>query len=348
MVVKELNALGDRQDNEKGTAGLYGRSGSARGAVCSHPPARATARIEVTRVAEFDSVNVLIRQGDLVIKSHRWQVDATPLDSQPTHRFLHVFETADANVKTAMVPTTLLDSPSGMEGVFIERQSANHPNFVVLFKNMDENVESTQYTVTGQGQVLHVITGLVPAAMYKIEELTGGLVLTKATEQGRLWDYRRGRHQPTNGTLAGSNRRSAGTHTYLVTRLAGASPDRLYRQLWESFTVMPAIIGLGDTATLAWSTANATSVLLEPGIGSGLATTGSVMVSPTVPTMYTLTARGAGGTATATVTVTIAGLPPPIIASFTATPADVATDGTATLGMEYNECDGGDHRACRW
>ena len=329
MVVKELNALGDRQDNEKGTADFTGGAG-AHGVLFARTLLPATARIEVTRVAEFDSVNVLIRQGDLAIKSHRWQVDVTPLDSQPTHRFLHVFETADANVKTAMVPTTLLDSPSGMEGVFIERQSANHPNFVVLFKNTDENVESTQYTVTGQGQVRHVITGLVPAAMYKIEELTGGLVLTKATEQGRLWDYRGVDINPPTGTLWFEST-LAGTHTYLVTRLAGASPLPPLSPTVESFTVMPAIIGLGDTATLAWSTANATSVLLEPGIGSGLATTGSVMVSPTVPTMYTLTAIGAGGTATATVTVTIAGLPPPIIASFTATPADVATDGTATL-----------------
>ena len=47
---------------------------------------------------------------------------------------------------------------------------------------------------------------------------------------------------------------------------------------------------------------NATSASITPGVGTVNATTGSVAVSPTATTTYTLTATGPSGTATQTVT----------------------------------------------
>jgi hypothetical protein len=67
---------------------------------------------------------------------------------------------------------------------------------------------------------------------------------------------------------------------------------------------VPAAIIAGQSATLTWSSQNATSLDLEPGIGS-VPTQGSVSVNPSATTTYDLTATGAGGTVTASATVTV-------------------------------------------
>ena len=61
---------------------------------------------------------------------------------------------------------------------------------------------------------------------------------------------------------------------------------------------------LGGSATLSWSSTTADTCVIEPDIGS-VAVNGSVQVSPTENTIYTITATGLGGTATASVTVTV-------------------------------------------
>ncbi|MHB1938461.1 MAG: alkaline phosphatase family protein [Acidobacteriaceae bacterium] len=72
-----------------------------------------------------------------------------------------------------------------------------------------------------------------------------------------------------------------------------------------SLSVAPPKIVPGDTATLTWSTTDATTVSIDQGIGV-VSPSGSTTVSPTNTTRYTLTATGSGGgTATATATVTV-------------------------------------------
>lgn len=58
----------------------------------------------------------------------------------------------------------------------------------------------------------------------------------------------------------------------------------------------------GQTSTLTWSTTNALTVSIQP-IGT-VAAAGTQIVSPALPTTYTLTATGTGGTAQSTATVT--------------------------------------------
>ncbi|MCF6187137.1 MAG: putative Ig domain-containing protein, partial [Desulfobulbaceae bacterium] len=61
------------------------------------------------------------------------------------------------------------------------------------------------------------------------------------------------------------------------------------------FTGSPQVLNEpGDTATLSWSTSWADSCSIEPGIGS-VPVNGSVQVTPTVNTTYTLTVTGPGG-----------------------------------------------------
>ncbi len=221
LLVKELNSSGDERDNYKGTTDYTGGAG-AHGVMYARTLLPKTARIEVTRVAEFDK-NTVMRQGDLAIKANRWQVGVKPLENRSEHRFLHVFETADAHVKSAMTQTTLLETPTAAEGVFIPRLSPQHANFAVVFNKLGGNATSMQYSLTGQGNVRHVITGLLPGATYRIEELSGSnLVLTKAAEQGRQWDYRGVEVNRATGTVFFEAPLS-GAQTYKLTHLGSAT-----------------------------------------------------------------------------------------------------------------------------
>jgi peptidoglycan-associated lipoprotein len=68
--------------------------------------------------------------------------------------------------------------------------------------------------------------------------------------------------------------------------------------------VSPTIIQNGQSATLTWSSTNATSLSLSPGVGNVTAE-GSTHVSPTDSTTYTITATGPGGSADATARVSV-------------------------------------------
>jgi hypothetical protein len=71
----------------------------------------------------------------------------------------------------------------------------------------------------------------------------------------------------------------------------------------SSFAATPASVVLGSPSTLSWSVSGATSLSIDPGVGT--VTGSSKAVTPGTTTSYTLTATGAGGSATATVTVTV-------------------------------------------
>ena len=78
------------------------------------------------------------------------------------------------------------------------------------------------------------------------------------------------------------------------------------------FTAEPASIERGQAATLRWSVEDATSVTIEPGLGT-VQNNGNRQVFPSNTTTYRLTATGAGGnaSATASVNVTVPAPPPP-------------------------------------
>ncbi|HEX5413382.1 MAG TPA: peptidoglycan-associated lipoprotein Pal [Terriglobia bacterium] len=87
---------------------------------------------------------------------------------------------------------------------------------------------------------------------------------------------------------------------------AAAAPEKPTVNL----TAVPSTIEQGQSVTLSWTSENATSLDLQPGVGAVQAS-GSTSVSPTESTTYTLTATGSGGTATSTARVTVTSPPPP-------------------------------------
>ena len=96
------------------------------------------------------------------------------------------------------------------------------------------------------------------------------------------------------------------------------------------FTAQPAAITSGQTSTLSWVIQNATSASISPGVGTVSATTGSVAVSPTATTTYTLTATGPNGSTTQTVQITVGATSAQIL-RFSASPNSIASGGQSTL-----------------
>ena len=94
----------------------------------------------------------------------------------------------------------------------------------------------------------------------------------------------------------------------------------------NSFTASPGYIQCGQTALLTWSTSDATSVTISPGIGT-VSSSGSYSVAPPYTTTYTLTATNADGSVSATTTVTVA---PYISALGTSSGTEIASAATVS------------------
>jgi hypothetical protein len=116
----------------------------------------------------------------------------------------------------------------------------------------------------------------------------------------------------TNGTFSASIPLSEGQNTitatatdeYGQTASDSITVTLIYLTPTVSISATPETIQVGESATLSWSSTNADTAGIEPGIGP-VDPNGSTTVSPTEITTYTITAKGPGGTATVSVTVTV-------------------------------------------
>ena len=103
----------------------------------------------------------------------------------------------------------------------------------------------------------------------------------------------------TTYVLTATNAAGSVTATATVTVSAQTLP------VINSFNANPPSITLGSSSTLTWSTTGATGVSITPGTFTSTLATGSLMVSPTATTTYTLTATNAAGNSTATAKVVV-------------------------------------------
>jgi peptidoglycan-associated lipoprotein len=83
-----------------------------------------------------------------------------------------------------------------------------------------------------------------------------------------------------------------------------AAPAPPPAQPTVTLNASPTAINSGQTATLSWSSTNATDLDIQPGVGK-VSPEGSTPVTPTESTTYTITASGPGGSATATAHVDV-------------------------------------------
>lgn len=107
----------------------------------------------------------------------------------------------------------------------------------------------------------------------------------------------------TTYTITASNPGGSATASVTITVI--------YPQPTVSISANPDTVQIGGSSTITWSSTNAVSCTIEPGIGA-VDTNGSITVSPTATTAYTIMATGPGGTATDNITVTVT-YPTPIV-----------------------------------
>jgi hypothetical protein len=99
----------------------------------------------------------------------------------------------------------------------------------------------------------------------------------------------------------------------------------------RSFRVDKALINPGESATLAWTTVDVTSVSIDNGVGVQPAGATTVVVKPAVTTVYTLTATGPGNKQPTPVTVPVRVSLAPTITTFTADKPSVSAGDVVTL-----------------
>lgn len=101
----------------------------------------------------------------------------------------------------------------------------------------------------------------------------------------------------------------------------------------DNFSFNPDTIYAGQNAILSWAVSNATSVSIDPDIGS-VTPSGTKEVSPRETTTYTLTASNDVGNSTRSATLTVNMTRAPIISVFSANPPAVGSGQPATLTWE--------------
>lgn len=108
----------------------------------------------------------------------------------------------------------------------------------------------------------------------------------------------------------------------------------------NSFTASPPVISAGGSSILSWNVSNATSVTIDPGVGT-FASSGTTIVLPAATTTYILTATNAAGSTTAMTQVTVSGTPSPpaglpVVNYFTANPPIISAGSSTTLSWNVS------------
>jgi hypothetical protein len=81
------------------------------------------------------------------------------------------------------------------------------------------------------------------------------------------------------------------TRSYYPPDIPGLKPGPVHSPVINSFGANKSSIDTGETAILTWTTTNASSVTISPGVGA-VAASGSTTVTPATTTTYTLVAKG--------------------------------------------------------
>lgn len=97
-----------------------------------------------------------------------------------------------------------------------------------------------------------------------------------------------------------------------------------------TFSIQPDKVAQGGSATLTWSTTNATTVTINNGIGT-VSASGSTSITPTTSQTFTATATGPGGTAQAQAALTVLAKPTITVAVCPAVEPDCNGDTTVLV-----------------
>jgi hypothetical protein len=148
---------------------------------------------------------------------------------------------------------------------------------------------------------------------------------------------------------------SAGSAYATCQVVVGSGPSPSSYPIINYFTASPTSVGTGEITTLSWSVSNASSVIIDNGVGT-VAATGSMSLYPIASTSFTLTAVNSAGSASQTVMVYVSGTPSygVIRVLSTGVPAsgtypcpydvvftfEIKTDGPCVVTYHVNKSDG--------
>lgn len=109
-----------------------------------------------------------------------------------------------------------------------------------------------------------------------------------------------------------------------------------------SVSASPSMIDAGQSATISWSSTDATSCTASGAWSGSKANSGSQSVSPTATSSYIISCNGDGGSANDSVTVTVNAAPVPVpTASVSASPSTIDAGQSATISWsstDANSC----------
>jgi RHS repeat-associated protein len=131
------------------------------------------------------------------------------------------------------------------------------------------------------------------------------------------------------------------TYTITATGPGGSATDNVTVTVTNphptvNITTEPETIQIGESATLSWTSSHADFCVIEPGIGS-VDLNGSITVSPSETTTYSITATGSGGTAMDSVTVIVTHPQPTV--DISANPETVLAGESSTLSWNSTSAD---------
>ena len=126
---------------------------------------------------------------------------------------------------------------------------------------------------------------------------------------------------------------AGGTITKSVTVNVTPLPDPTLE-----LSATPTTINEGDSASLVWSTANATTCTASGGWSGSKTLSGNEEVSPVETTIYALSCEGAGGSIVKEVTVTVNEAPAPTL-TFSALPLSIVMGASSTLQWDSANAD---------
>jgi hypothetical protein len=240
MTLKELNSIGDEVSSGAGAHGVA--------FVKTLLPAQT--QIETGRIATLDATTVASSK-ILGIKNSRWQISERPETASTDHRYLHVIQTGDANLKSNMVGATTI-SAGTMEGSFMTQESSSLPNHAVLFsKDAGINSQAFSYSIPGAGITKHVITGLKPGKSYTVNDGTSSRTISTEGDV-QLWDYKSAPYVNTQtGVLYFDTASVSGTRTVTVSEVGGDSNLPPLITISTSATSFTAPANIAITSTVS-------------------------------------------------------------------------------------------------
>ncbi len=191
------------------------------------------------------------------------------------------------------------------------------------------------YAIIGSSGGVHIFPVLTATISANAKTITVGepLILTWDSTHADTCEIQPGIGEiSTNGSITVYPTETT-TYTLTASGLGDTTISRVtvtVNQPEPTVTISadPKSIHVGESTTLTWTSTNATQVTIDNGIGD-VPLNGSMEVSPTSSTTYTITAIGPGGTDTSAITVNV--MPPVPSVSITASPETIVAGQTSTL-----------------